>query len=208
MLRALYRANKALECLTLTDQPLTFNREHVAQLEYTYRMLDQQLMRASEEKGRDHQTLELGHSLTRFSLRELLEEEEMIRLKNGEAVDFIIPENRFADYYHVFVTRVRAHFAGLDTEASPALRLTHSGHAKFYDKNGIAHEFTHAARTTITYHGDADGASLGQSEDFIALSPFGPWRVDLALASSNKNISFAGLEDITLEFKTAYMPLQ
>lgn len=111
-----------------------------------------------------------------------------------------------ADFYHVFVTKVRPIFQGLPDDVAPAIRLVHTGNARFYSREGLIREFTHAARVTFAFQDDADGASFGQSEEFISLSPFGPWRADLALSGANRNISFENLEDIFLEFELKYLP--
>lgn len=205
LVRGLSYAHRALAYLSLTDQEFTVKRESVAFLEYTYRLLDQRLLRADEERGRDHQILRLGNKMAQFSLKSLLDGEELNMFRNRKAVDFIIPEEKLSDYYHVYATKVRPVFHGTSSETTPAIRLIHSGNAKFHDKQGLTKTFTHTARTTIAYHAEADGASLGQSHEFISLSPYGPWRIDLDLRS-NKDISFEELEDIVLEFELKYLP--
>lgn len=209
LVRALYYAQRALAYMTLTDEQQDLARETVAHLEHTHRLLNEKLIRAKESKGRSHQVLEFGHHMGTFSLKSLVGEKGLQKLKDKARVAFSIPDDAFPDYYHVYATRARVHFNGIthDAKRPPGIRLIHSGHGRFFDRDEQIREFEHAARNTTVYaDGVANlGGAEGHEEEFIALAPYGPWSADIALGA-NKGIDFAALDDISIEFELKYMP--
>ena len=208
LVRALYYTQRALAYMTLTDHDVDLtSRQKVGQLEHKRRMLDKRLQDANEAKGRGYQILEMGQPLSSFSLKQLVRQEGIDRLISNNSVDFTLPMDSFPDAHHVYVSRVSVIFNGLrnrDRE-KVGITLVHSGHAKFFDKNGALKQFVHASRPTTVYENDNDGSSLGDDKEFIALTPYGPWRANIGL-QSNKGINFSKLRDVQMQFEVKYLP--
>ncbi len=208
LLRSLYYARRALIYLTLDKQiDIDFNRSTVSHIEQVYHILDRSLINAYENRGRTYQTVELGNSLGKFSIKKLAGEDAIIELKNRKNIIFSIPSSRnndpFPYFYHVFATKARVNFVGFSREQALSLRLIHCGHAKFFDVNGNIREFEHLSRTTIVDSFESNGTTLGQNDLFIPLSPYGPWQVDIL---QYKNMDLSRLEDIEIEFELMYLP--
>lgn len=208
LVRGLHYAKRAFEYLTLESGNTVLERTTVSHLKAAYHTLDRRLQHANERRGRLHQTIELGSPITRFSLKQLIGENGMMELCSGKRIGFVIPKEAFSDFHHVYATRVKVEFEGLGAGISGTLgvRLLHRGLALFNGAGGDQYQFTHAPRGTILYGADGDGASLGgNNEEFISLTPQGPWRVDVDL-NRNSGFDFSNLKDVWLSFEIKFLP--
>lgn len=84
--------------------------------------------------------------------------------------------------------------------------LIHSGRAQLLDQQGSPWEFSHLS-TLADYHiGQQAGGDLSGGDQYIGLSPFTAWTLQL-LANNNPGLDLSQVSEVTISFSGYYYPM-
>ena len=207
LIRAIYYAQRALAYLTLTSDVNDFETKTIAGLEANYNDLEKSLFSLKNAIGGSHQIEKIGSPESTFSIRKTIGKTAIKELRKRRPVTFTVPDDAFPDSYHMYATKLAVEFVGLKhvSGSDPALDITHSGRAIFHDAFGDIIEFVHDSRRTRVRSSIAAGVPLRQGEDYIPLTPYGPWTIVVDL-HANRLVDFSKLKDVILSFEYKFLP--
>jgi hypothetical protein len=213
LLELLDLQRRALMYISLLHITPSYNWTIIETLKNTQAQLDQTLIDAATNRGREEQTYSADFSLIRAahpSFFELLQ-------RSGEAA-FSIPldDTQFNRGGTAFVSVFEVGFdaPGIDSKTGNfTCRLTHQGNSTFRDSDGKLMNFSHAKRPTIlSFHKAGSGwtptfdiaNNLGGSQSqYLYLSPFAGWTL---LVTGTDQVDWSKADAITFKFRAKTIP--
>lgn len=150
-----------------------------------------------------------------FTLREAEMPTEFGQFRETGRLTFAVPitDQRFLGLAQVIATSFTIAIPGAVTGNNELYAiLRHNGSAAFLDVNGNEFDFSHSEVTALYKYGLQSGKYIaggnlgGDNDEYIGLSPFATWTIELP-ARFNPGLALGAADEISIAFSGRALPM-